>query len=654
MCGICGVVGPDRGPIDLEACRAMRDVLRHRGPDGEGEAEIFGTAGSATLRGWFGHRRLKILDLSRAAHQPMANESGSVLLTYNGEVYNFRELRRELEALGASFRSTGDTEVVLRAYEAWGEACVGRLDGMFALAIWDQRAATLLLARDRVGKKPLFYSTAGGRLTFGSEIKSVTACPWVSRSIDTNRLPEYLTFGYVPHPHTLFSDIEQVPPGAVLTFGPDGLSEPRPYWDPLPQGPRLRPDRDTHEHIAGLVRSATARRMASDVPLGALLSGGIDSSIVVGLMAETATDPVHTFSIGFPEEPSFDERGAARQVAAHFRTRHTEFAVELDAVSLMDRLLWHHDQPYADSSAIPTFVVSRLAREHVKVVMNGDGGDEVFGGYDRFRAAALSRTLPASLAAAGRRAAGALPRDTGYYSLQRRAERFLELADRPLRDRYQSWIAVANRELLNDLLRPGIRDLVPDTGPEEAMTRQYESAAGLPELDQILYANFRTYLPDDLAVKMDRMTMANALEARSPFLDTALIDYMARLPARQKVGLRRLKPVLRKAFYPLLPPDIWNRKKHGFGVPMGKWFRGDLGVMFEDEVLAADARSRELLSRSCLRRLWDEHQKGTHEHGFRLWTVLTLEHWLRSLESPQALDPPRENDLVGATNRAVA
>ncbi len=631
----------------------MRDVLRHRGPDGEGEAEISGTAEGVTLRGWLGHRRLKILDLSGAAHQPMANESGSVLVTYNGEVYNYRELRRELQAKGASFRSTGDTEVVLRAYEEWGEACVEHLDGMFALALWDKRTATLLLARDRTGKKPLFYSTAGGRLTFGSEIKSITACPWVTRSLDAKRLPEYLTFGYVPHPHTLYSDVQQLPPGTLLTFGPRGQSGPKAYWDALPEQPWLRPEPRTYERVRQLLRSATARRMASDVPLGALLSGGMDSSIVVALMVEAATEPVHTFSIGFPEEPSFDERDPARQVAAHLGTRHTEFAVELDAVSLMDRLLWHHDQPYADSSAIPTFVVSRLAREHVKVVLNGDGGDEVFGGYDRFRAAALSRTLPSAVARAGRRAARSLPRDAGYYSLQRRAERFLELADRPVHERYQSWIAVAHGPLLDDLLAPEIRALISRAGPDEAMRRQYERVAHLPELDQILYANFRTYLPDDLAVKMDRMSMANSLEARSPFLDTALIEYMARLPARHKVGLRRLKPVLRQAFYPLLPEAIWNRKKHGFGVPMGNWFRGELGTMFEDEVLAAGARSSDFLSRSCLRRLWDEHQSATHEHGFRLWTVLTLEHWLRSLERPQELEPPR-GSLVGATDRAVA
>lgn len=640
MCGIAGFVGRDTGPIELDACRAMRDCLRHRGPDGEGEAEIAGTADGVAMRGWLGHRRLKIIDLSQAADQPMTSGDGSVALTFNGEIYNFRELRVELRSLGLPFESTGDTEVVLRAYEAWGENFVERLDGMFALAVWDAARARLVLARDRTGKKPLFYSTAGGRFTFGSEIKAVTACPWVPREADPARLPAYLTFGYVPHPYTLFREVSQLPPGTLLTYGPDGTSEARAYWDALPRGEPLAWGAPAQARIGELLRDATRRRMISDVPLGALLSGGIDSSIVVGLMTEAAEDPVHTFSIGFPDEPSFDERDAARLVSRHFGTRHTEFSVSLDAVSLMDRLLWHHDQPYADSSAIPTFIVSQLAREHVKVVLNGDGGDEVFGGYDRFRAAALSRTLPWPVAEAGRRVTHILPRQHSYFSLQRRAARFLELADRPVRERYQSWIAVAHGTLLDELISPDVRALAGEEQPDAAMAAQYDRAADLPELDQILYANFRTYLPDDLAVKMDRMSMANSLEARSPFLDTALIDYLARFPASRKVGLRRLKPMLRQSFFPLLPREVWNRKKHGFGVPMGTWFRGELGTMFQDEVLAGDARIANLLEPATVARLWREHAAGGHEHGFRLWTILTLERWLRSLETSQALEPP--------------
>ena len=651
MCGICGYLGPPDAALDAATARAMRDSLRHRGPDGAGEAPLSPLDGGNDLRGWLGHRRLKIIDLTPAAHQPMANEDGSVLLGYNGEVYNFRELRRELEGRGFRFRSSGDTEVVLRAYEAFGDEFVRRLDGMFALALWDARKARLLLARDRVGKKPLFYANLGDRIAFASELKSLLLCPWLPRGMDVERLPEYLTFGYVPNPYTLYEKIRQVPPAALVAFDRNGLTGPREYWDPLPAQPDV-PVGDAASRVGVLLRAATRRRMVSDVPLGALLSGGIDSSIVVGLMSEASAEPVHTFSIGFPEEPSFDERAPARRVADHFGTRHTEFAVRLDAVALMDRLLWHHDQPFADSSAIPTYLVSRLAREHVTVVLNGDGGDEVFGGYDRFVAAAVSRRLPAGVARAARRATGVLHRDHGYYSLRRRAERFLELAEAPVIDRYQSWIAVANRELLHELLAPRLRDLATPSSVEASMRIQYERASHLPSLDQILFANLKTYLPDDLAVKMDRMSMAHSLEARSPFLDTALIEYAARIPARGRVGVRRLKPVLRRAFYPLLPEAVWNRKKHGFGVPMGKWMRGELGTMFEDEVLGLGARTGDFIDMGVAARLWDEHRRGEREHGFRLWTLLTLERWLRSLERPIHAAPPREAEVVeGASVR---
>ena len=641
MCGICGFVG--RVPLtdgDREAGRRMNDLIRHRGPDGPGEAEIAAGSGEQKLEGWLGHRRLKILDLTEAAHQPMASDDGAVQLLYNGEVYNFRELRRELEAAGHRFRSTGDTEVVLRAYEEWGEAFVRRLDGMFALAVWDRRRGRMLLARDRTGKKPLFYTTFGGRLSFASEIKSILSLPWVETAPRLSALPEFLTFGYVPHPGTLYEGIEQVPPASVVTYDFDGLHPPATYWDPLPDDQIRVVDGSVTAEIARLLEEATRRRLISDVPLGALLSGGVDSSLVVGLMARMADEPVRTFSIGFSDDQTFDEREYARTVASHFGTVHEEFVVRTDAVALVDRLLWHHDQPFADSSAIPTYMVCELAREHVTVALNGDGGDEVFGGYDRFVAAAISERIPAPLSRLGRRATGLLPVDHGYYSLRRRAERFLELSDRSPRDRYQSWIAVLNQELLDEVLTESVRRSA-DGPVTRSMDACYERAARLPLLDRIIYANFKTYLPDDLAVKMDRMSMANSLETRSPFLDTALIEYLARVPARDKVGLRRVKPLLRRAFWPMLPREIWNRKKHGFGVPMNQWFKTDLVPLFEDEVLAGDARCREYIRPEPVRRLWEEHQRGDGAHGFRFWTLLMLERWLRGLDRPVATGPPR-------------
>ena len=645
MCGICGWVGRAAAEADLGAGPAMRDTLVHRGPEGAGELEI--AAPEHGVRGWLGHRRLRIIDVTEAADQPMVGAGGSVALTYNGEVYNFRELRTELEALGHGFRSSGDTEVVLRAYEQWGEDFVERLDGMFALAVWDARTGRLLLARDRTGKKPLFYSVQDGRITFGSEIKALLACPWIRAEPDMARVAEFLTFGYVPHPGTLYRGIEQVPPASVVSYGPDGLAPPRRYWDAVPGEPGPAAAEPDPKRIATLLEEATARRLVSDVPLGALLSGGIDSSLVVGLMARASQEPVRTFAVGFADDASFDERSYARVVAERFATRHTEYVVRPDAVALLDRLLWHHDQPFGDSSAIPTYLVCELAREHVTVALNGDGGDEVFGGYDRFVAAALAERLPRATAPLGRWAARLLPVDSGYYSRRRRIERFVELSDLPPRERYQSWIAVMNRDLLADVLAPlgeaaGVADC------ERSMDAAYARAAGAPLLDQVLYANFVTYLPDDLAVKMDRMSMAHSLETRSPFLDTALVEYLASIPATRKVGLRRLKPLLRRSLAPLLPAEIWNRRKHGFGVPVGRWFRdGELRTVFEDEVLAPGARSAEILDPRVLRRLWAEHQGGDVEHGFRFWTVLTFERWLRS-NGVLGSSPPRSDPVVAA------
>jgi asparagine synthase (glutamine-hydrolysing) len=617
----------------------MTDTLRHRGPDGEGERLVR----SGTLTAWLGHRRLSIVDLTDRAAQPMASADGTIVLTYNGEVYNFRELRRELAAMGAAFASTGDSEVVLRAYEVWGPAFVERLDGMFALAIYDAREERLLLARDRTGKKPLYYAHADGRLAFGSEIKAVLACPWVPRRPDLSRLDEFLGFGYVPTPGTLLEGIEQVPPASVVAFDRDGLRPPQPYWDALPAGSPLEPGAEVGGRVAELVESATRRRLIADVPLGALLSGGIDSSVVVALMARLSPEPVHTFAIGFPDDASYDERDHARTVADHLGTRHLEFAVEMDAVALLDRLLWHHDQPFADSSAIPTHIVARLAREQVKVVLTGDGGDEVFGGYDRFRAAAIAGRVPPTFAALARAASRLLPVDHGYHGLRRRAERFLAGSEASVEDRYNRWVSVLEPELVGRL---GVAE-----GSGAASLRacsERAAAAGLPELDRILYANFKTYLPDDLAVKTDRMSMAHSLEVRSPFLDTALVEYLARLPARHKVGLRQLKPVLRQAFGPLLPDEIWERRKHGFGVPMGAWFRGELGTLFADEVLARDARSAEVLRQPVLRELWESHRGGKVDHGPQLWTVLTLERWLRSIERPQTMEPVADAEFIDA------
>jgi asparagine synthase (glutamine-hydrolysing) len=627
--------------MNVDAVRAMTKTLIHRGPDGEGEHPLRSHDRRRPLEGWFGHRRLRILDLSAAAEQPMVTEDGSIALTFNGEVYNHRELRKALAATGHRFRSSGDTEVVLRAYAEWGENFVHRIDGMFALAIWDSARGRLVLARDRAGKKPLFYSLLGGPLSFASEIKALLVLPWLRAEPDIARLPEYLFHGYVPHPGTFYRGISQVPPASIVCYDAEGVHGPSRYWDARLDGELS--DDGLERHIERLVSKAVERRMVADVPLGALLSGGVDSSTVVGLMSRASEEPVRTFSVGFPEEPSFDERAYARAVAAHFGTQHREFTVRADAAALMDKLLWHHDQPYADSSAIPTYLISQLAREHVTVVLTGDGGDEVFGGYERFAAAAFAYPLPPALASVARWAVRHLPQSDGYHGLGRALERYFADAELPTLERYSSWVSVFDREVLAELL---LGEENHDAGPA-SLRAAYGRAGDADPLDQILYANFCTYLPDDLAVKMDRMSMAHSLEARSPFLDTALVEFMSRVPARQKVGARGVKPLLRRSFAPLLPPEIWRRRKHGFGVPVGRWFRRELKEMFEDEVLAPGARTRPLLDSRALGGLWNEHLQGNRDHGARFWALLTLERWLRSVELDAPADEPFGRAVIG-------
>ena len=448
MCGICGWVGGEAEPDGEAIAHAMSATLAHRGPDGQALAAV-----GAGASGWFGHRRLRVLDLTSAADQPMRSEAGRLLLTFNGEIYNFQALRRELRRLGAQFRSSGDTEVVLRAYEQWGPDAVSRLDGMFAFALWDADRRELILARDRTGKKPLFYGVFNNRLTFASEIKALARAPWLPLKPALAQLPALLAFGCCSAPNTPYEGILQLAPAHVARFSPDSLAlDITSYWSALPQRRPQRVDRGLIEGIRADVEDATRRRLISDVPLGALLSGGIDSSVVVALMQRHAEhDPVRTFSVGFPEEPTYDERSHAREVAAALGTRHKEFAVNVDAAALLDRLVWLHDGPFGDSSAIPTYLVCAAARTDVTVVLTGDGGDEIFGGYQRFAAAALSRALPPALVAAGRALAPWLPSSGGYHNPAVRLRRFLSTMDLPLQERYLGWLAICDSELIQAL-----------------------------------------------------------------------------------------------------------------------------------------------------------------------------------------------------------
>ncbi len=631
MCGICGFFNLDGQPTDKVIGHRMIGTLRHRGPDGIGAS----VASASTDTVFLGHTRLKIIDLSEAAKQPLANEDGKIEVIFNGEIYNFHSLRQHLEDSGHRFHSNSDTEVIVHGYEEFGDSVVKHLDGMFAFALWDSQDGRLVLARDRTGKKPLYYHFDGKQFTFGSEIKALLVCPWVEHTIALEHIPQYLLYGYVPTPNTMYCGIVQVPPASYLIVDQEGLHGPYKYWElQFPEAGRER--NLSIEEAAGQVRelltAAVARRLISDVPLGALLSGGLDSSIVVGIMSKLLTGPVRTFSIGFAEDPSFDERPYASAVAQHFKTDHTEFVVRVNATSLMERLLWHYDQPYGDSAAIPTYLLSKLTREHVTVALNGDGGDEIFAGYDRFRAALLAKRIPGGFWAIGCSASSLLPRRYGYYSLSRRLQRFFEDSETTIERRYLGWISIFRDTSLEEILHPDLRHIYHADQVQCSTDAYFDITGHLPFLHQLLYFNFMTYLPDDLHVKMDRMSMANSLETRSPMLDTALIEFVATLPPEMKIRGNQVKYILKRAFSDLLPPKILKRKKHGFGVPLGLWFNGDLGQRFQGLLLSNDARSKSYLDQKVIQRVFREHQLGSYDHSYRLWNLLQFEMWLRMLE----------------------
>jgi len=627
MCGICGELRFDGRPVQGAVLTAMSDRLIHRGPDAAGQfVAADGTAG-------FGFRRLRIIDLSVNGNQPMPNEDDSVQVVFNGEIYNYQELRRRLESRGHRFRSHSDTETIVHLYEEHGADAIAQLEGMFAIAIWDAPNRRLTLARDRAGKKPLFYYRDDRLLAFASEIKALFAHPDVRMEIEPRGVPDYLVHGYVPGPRTFYQNVVQVPAGGLVRISHDGRSETRRYWQlELPRADAVRPI-SMEEATAGVrqrVEKAVERRLVSDVPLGAFLSGGIDSTIVVGLMRRLMREPVKTFSIGFEGDAAYDETAFARLAAAQFGTEHTEFRVRPSAFDLVDTLIWHHDGPFGDSSAIPTFVVSKLTREHVTVVLTGDGGDEIFAGYMRFYAAVMSERVPRLVGAAAQAVLATMPEPASDRHWRARARRFLRPLGRPLEERLTSW----NSAFFDDLpalLKPEFASSIAPIDPLHHLALERAQMEGRTALGRVLHANFASYLTDDLLVKTDRCTMANALEARSPFLDRELVEYVAALPDDVKLRGRETKFILRRAFADLLPAAIGRRGKMGFGVPVGSWFRGELRDMVSDLLLAQNARYREMLDGRFVESLVQRHLSGRANLGPQLWTILCFERWLQLL-----------------------
>ena len=628
MCGICGELryGPG-GEVHETELIAMRDQLLHRGPDSDGVYV------SPNRRAGLGFRRLRIIDLTANASQPLSNEDGTVQIVFNGEIYNYQELRTGLVARGHRFKSQSDTEVIVHLYEEKGADCIADLDGMFALAIWDDRQRRLLLARDRPGKKPLFIYQANGLFAFASEIKSFFAHPDIVIEPDPEAIPYYFIYGYVPAPATFYKHVSQLEPGTMMLVESDGRTSTRRYWQlEYPKERDVRPI-DRREAIAGVrerVTRAVERRLISDVPLGAFLSGGLDSTIVVGIMSRLMSEPVKTFSIGFEGDPAYDETSYARMVAERFKTDHTEFRVSPSAIDLVEKLVWHHDGPFGDSSAVPTYIVSKLTREKVTVVLTGDGGDELFAGYLRFYAAVLSERIPR---VAGRAVDAVLSQmmtpGSDRHPLAR-AQRFFKAMGLPLYDRMTRWNALFFEDL-DVLLRPDFLGSLSPIDRLRNIARQMPLMDGRSTLSKVLQANFTSYLPDDLLVKTDRCTMANSLEARSPFLDRELIEYVAALPDDLKLDGRRTKVILREAFADILPPAIQRRGKMGFGVPLGTWFRGDLREYMRDLLLSPDARYKTMLSAPYVESLVARHLSGDANLGHQLWSLLCFEQWLRLL-----------------------
>jgi asparagine synthase (glutamine-hydrolysing) len=616
MCGIFGSVG---APLSEEAVTRALACLNHRGPEASGTIRL----DEAVLA----HTRLRIIDLSPTGAQPMSNEDKSVWVTFNGEIYNFQELRGQLERDGHRFRSQSDTEVLVHGYEQWGERLVDRIDGMFALGIWDRRAHRLFLARDRAGKKPLFFAEHDGRFLFASEIKALFAAG-LPLELTPGGVVGYLAYGFTPPPATPYRHVQQLPPATSLSLEPGRAPRQRRYWQVDFQARRPAPtEAEASNTIRALLSEAVRKRLVADVPVGAFLSGGLDSTIVVGLMARLG-HRARTFSIGFEGDPRYDETQFARVAAQAFGTEHTEFRVGPADFELVEKLIWHHDGPFGDSSAIPTYVVSRLTRQHVTVALNGDGGDELFAGYLRFLAATATERVPAPLRSMAGRLAHLIPAGLPSRSLLARARRLMQAMPSSLGDRLGRWTSFF-AFTMEGLLQPELAALGKDV---LAFHRQFFAApGGRSALAQTLNFNFASYLPDDLLVKMDRTSMAHALETRSPFLDTALIEYVSGLPDHYKLRGRTTKYILRRAFADLMPPVIRGRGKMGFGVPLATWFRGDLRRYLLDHIASPSSRINDYVRPQAISEMVQDHMNQNANHEHQLWALLTLELWLRSL-----------------------
>ena len=622
MCGIVGkVMTPGCGSVDRHLLERMCAALEHRGPDSRGLFQ----QDEAGL----GIQRLRVVDLV-TGDQPISNEDGSVTVVLNGEIYNFQELRKDLQCRGHRFATQGDTEVIVHLYEEHGIDCVRYLQGMFAFALWDQRRRRLLVARDRVGKKPLFYALGPEGLTFASELRALLEDRTIPRELDTSAVDSFLAYGYVPAPLSIFAGVSKLPPAHTLVLERGELTLNR-YWQlDYSRKAEFKDPRELHEALLEHVRVATRRRLIADVPLGAFLSGGIDSSAVVAAMAEASSGPVKTFSIGFDHD-EFDELRYARKIAELFGTDHHEFVVRPDAVEMLPKIVRHYGEPFADSSAIPSFYLAELTRQHVTVALNGDGGDELFAGYTRYvsnRLAAGLERLPAPL----RRFAADRARGLGggeVTSVANKARRLITgLALSPAA-RYESYMSAFDQSQRTNLYTHEFAATVDQSFTTGVIADPWGKASGEDVLDIMLEVDVATYLPGDLITKIDIATMAYALEARSPLLDHELMEFAASIPAEMKVDGREKKWVFREALRDWLPSDILDRPKQGFTVPIAHWLRGELRDLAREVLLDRDSLGRGYFRREAVQSMLDRHSAGADEETKRLWALFMFELWHR-------------------------
>ncbi len=629
MCGIAGTIHSDRRPVQREVLMAMGAQLRHRGPDDSG-VHVKGHVGLA-------HQRLSILDLSAAGRQPMSNPQGSLWIVFNGEIYNFEELRGCLRT-PREFRTRTDTEVLLYLYEDFGLQCLPMLRGMFAFAIWDERAQRLVLVRDRVGKKPLFYRLTDKSLAFASELKALLVEP-PQPDIDSVALHHYLTFQYVPAPLTIFRGIHKLLPGQALVYE-DGKVSVSTYWSlEYDRKLRLRSEEEYVEAFRNLLEESVRLRLVSDVPLGAFLSGGLDSSSIVAVMSRLMRQPVKTFSIGFKEE-AYNELPYARDVAQRFGTDHHEFIVEPTALDVLPKLVRVYDEPYADSSAIPTYYLSELSGQAVTVILNGDGGDELLGGYPRYKYHELERWANRYAVDGMRKSLRGILSRLPLASLLPAGRRMADRVGQPFAAAYLNRICYFSPAEKASLYTPGFDEVIRGHDSYELLRKWFEEAQAGELLDQLLAVDTRSYLPDDLLVKVDRATMTHGLEARSPFLDHKIMEFAASLPIDLKVRNGVSKYLLKRAMRGALPDPIIMRNKQGFGVPIDRWFREDCRDFVRETLLSSRSVTRGYFVRDRVQELIENHQQRGIACGYRLYALLMLELWHREyIDSHAGADP---------------